>query len=100
MALAREWGATDIITDQGDAAIKQLQDLTDGYGADAVLECVGTKDATATAFAIAQAGPSSAASASRTTPRSTPRGLSTATSACVAAPPRLAATSRSCSRRS
>ena len=28
--LAREWGATDIITDRGDDAIKQLQDLTDG----------------------------------------------------------------------
>jgi alcohol dehydrogenase len=55
-ALAREWGATDIITDRGDDAIKQLQDLTDGYGADAVLECVGTKDSTTTAFAIAKAG--------------------------------------------
>jgi alcohol dehydrogenase len=54
--LAREWGATDIITERGDDAIKQLQDLTDGYGADAVLECVGTKDSTATAFAIAKAG--------------------------------------------
>src|SRR3954453_18505918 len=27
--LAREWGATDIITERGDDAIKQLQDLTD-----------------------------------------------------------------------
>jgi alcohol dehydrogenase len=54
--LAREWGATEIITERGDPAIKQLQDLTDGYGADAVLECVGTKDSTATAFAIAKAG--------------------------------------------
>src|SRR3954451_11515733 len=55
-ALAREWGATDIITDRGDEAVKQLRDLTDGYGADAVLECVGTKDSTAAAFAIAKAG--------------------------------------------
>jgi len=54
--LAREWGATDIITDRGDAAVKQLHDLTDGYGADAVLECVGTKESTDTAFAIAKAG--------------------------------------------
>src|SRR4051812_10251878 len=54
--LAREWGATDIITDRGDDAIQQLQDLTDGYGADAVLECVGTKDSTTTAFAIARPG--------------------------------------------
>jgi alcohol dehydrogenase len=55
-ALAREWGATHIITVRGEEAVKQLQDLTDGYGADAVLECVGTRDSTATAFAIAKAG--------------------------------------------
>jgi alcohol dehydrogenase len=54
--LAREWGATDIITARGDDAIKALHDLTDGYGADAVLECVGTQDSTATAFAVAKAG--------------------------------------------
>ena len=54
--LAREWGATDIITARGVDAVPQLKDLTDGYGADAVLECVGTKDATGTAFAIARAG--------------------------------------------
>lgn len=55
-ALAREWGATNIVTARGDDAITQLKDLTDGYGADAVLECVGTADSTATAFAIARAG--------------------------------------------
>lgn len=55
-ALAREWGATDIITARGDDAVQQLKNLTDGYGADAVMECVGGKDATDTAFAIAKAG--------------------------------------------
>jgi len=54
--LAREWGATDIITVRGADAVKQLQDLTGGYGADAVLECVGTKESTETAFAVAKAG--------------------------------------------
>jgi alcohol dehydrogenase len=54
--LAREWGATDIITVRGEDAVQQLQDLTDGYGADAVLECVGTKESTETAFAVAKAG--------------------------------------------
>ena len=54
--LAREWGATDVITARGDEAVQQLKDLTDGYGADAVLECVGTKEATDTAFAVAKAG--------------------------------------------
>ena len=55
-ALAREWGATDIITVRGADAVKQLQDLTGGYGADAVLECVGTRESTETAFAVAKAG--------------------------------------------
>jgi alcohol dehydrogenase len=54
--LAREWGATDIITARGDDAVKALHELTDGYGADAVLECVGTAEATHTAFAVAKAG--------------------------------------------
>ncbi|MDT0263260.1 alcohol dehydrogenase catalytic domain-containing protein [Jatrophihabitans sp. DSM 44399] len=54
--LAREWGATDIIQVRGDEAVEQLKKLTDGFGADAVLECVGTKDAAETAFAIAAAG--------------------------------------------
>lgn len=55
-ALAREWGATDIITARGEEAVQDLKDLTSGYGADAVLECVGGKEATDTAFAIAKAG--------------------------------------------
>jgi alcohol dehydrogenase len=54
--LAREWGADEIITARGDDAVKALHDLTDGYGAEAVLECVGTKEATETSFAIAKAG--------------------------------------------
>ena len=55
-ALAREFGATDIISVRGDAAVDLLKGLTDGFGADAVLECVGTKDSAATAFAVAAAG--------------------------------------------
>lgn len=54
--LAREWGATDIITARGEPAVEELRAITDGYGADAVLECVGTKSSTETAFAIAKAG--------------------------------------------
>jgi len=54
--LAREWGATDIISVRGDDAVEHLKALTDGFGADAVLECVGTKESVETAFAIAAAG--------------------------------------------
>jgi alcohol dehydrogenase len=55
-ALAREWGATEIIQVRGDEAVEALQNLTNGFGADAVLECVGTTDSVETAFAIAAAG--------------------------------------------
>src|SRR3978361_1340940 len=41
---------------RGDEAVDQLKTLTGGFGADAVLECVGTKDAAETAFAIAAPG--------------------------------------------
>src|SRR3989440_12329567 len=40
--LAREFGATDIVTERGDEGVARIRDLTDGTGADAVLECVGT----------------------------------------------------------
>src|SRR3989449_2797680 len=41
-ALAREFGATDIVTQRGDEGVERIKDLTDGVGADATLECVGT----------------------------------------------------------
>ena len=43
--LAREFGATDIVTERGDEGVARVQELTHGIGADAVLECVGTPDA-------------------------------------------------------
>lgn len=43
-ALAREFGATDIVTERGDAGVERIQDLTNGVGADSVLECVGTQE--------------------------------------------------------
>ena len=42
--LAREFGATDIVTERGDEGIARIKDLTKGIGADSVLECVGTKE--------------------------------------------------------
>lgn len=44
-ALAREFGATDIIEERGDAAIAKLRELLEGDLADAALECVGTGEA-------------------------------------------------------
>jgi threonine dehydrogenase-like Zn-dependent dehydrogenase len=43
--LAREFGATDIVTERGDEGVARIMELTDGIGADSVLECVGTQEA-------------------------------------------------------
>jgi threonine dehydrogenase-like Zn-dependent dehydrogenase len=40
--LARDFGATDIVTERGGDGVARIKDLTNGIGADAVLECVGT----------------------------------------------------------
>jgi threonine dehydrogenase-like Zn-dependent dehydrogenase len=42
--LAKEFGATDIVAERGDDGVARIKELTDGIGADAVLECVGTGD--------------------------------------------------------
>jgi len=54
--LAREFGATDIIEQRGDEAVGAVIEMTDGVGADATLECVGTGQAMDTAFSIARPG--------------------------------------------
>jgi len=43
--LAREFGATDIVTERGADGVARIRDLTKGVGADSVLECVGTQEA-------------------------------------------------------
>jgi threonine dehydrogenase-like Zn-dependent dehydrogenase len=50
-------GATDILPERGDEAIERIRSITEGIGADAVLECVGTTESLATAFAVARPGP-------------------------------------------
>jgi threonine dehydrogenase-like Zn-dependent dehydrogenase len=56
IALARDFGATDVVSERGDEAVARVRDLTGGLGAHAVLECVGRGDATGTAVGIARAG--------------------------------------------
>ena len=41
--LALEFGATDIVTERGDRGVAKIKEMTNGVGADAVLECVGTQ---------------------------------------------------------
>jgi threonine dehydrogenase-like Zn-dependent dehydrogenase len=43
-ALAREFGATDIVTERGNDGVERIKELTSGVGADSVLECVGTQE--------------------------------------------------------
>jgi threonine dehydrogenase-like Zn-dependent dehydrogenase len=42
--LAREFGATDIVTERGDEGVAKIRDLTDGLGAHSVVEAVGTQE--------------------------------------------------------
>ena len=54
--LAREFGATDIVTERGDEGVARIKDLTNGIGADAVLECVGTQESMKQAIGSARKG--------------------------------------------
>jgi len=66
VALARDFGATDVVSERGEEAVARVHELTDGYGVDAVLECVGLDESMETAI-----GPSSltiAAASSMATP--------------------------------
>lgn len=55
-ALARTFGATDVVEARADAAVAAVLQLTGGIGVDATLECVGTGQAMDTALAIARPG--------------------------------------------
>jgi threonine dehydrogenase-like Zn-dependent dehydrogenase len=42
--LAREFGATDIVTERGDDGVAKIKELTDGLGAHSTVEAVGTQE--------------------------------------------------------
>ena len=54
--LAREFGATDIVTERGEEGVARIKELTKGIGADSVLECVGTPESMAQAIGITRPG--------------------------------------------
>ncbi|MFP2956363.1 zinc-dependent alcohol dehydrogenase family protein [Myxococcus sp. 1LA] len=54
--LAREYGATDIVTERGAEGVERIKDLTRGVGADAVLECVGTQESMLQAIGATRPG--------------------------------------------
>ncbi len=54
--LAREFGATDIVTERGDEGVARIKELTSGIGADSVLECVGTQESMTQALSATRPG--------------------------------------------
>jgi threonine dehydrogenase-like Zn-dependent dehydrogenase len=56
IALAREFGATDVVSERGEEAIERVRELTNGLGVASVLECVGTEQSIATAVGVARPG--------------------------------------------
>jgi threonine dehydrogenase-like Zn-dependent dehydrogenase len=56
IALAKDFGATDVVSERGDEAVERVRELTGGFGAHAVLECVGHGQSMVTALGIARPG--------------------------------------------
>src|SRR5438093_902196 len=56
VALAKVFGATDVVSERGEAAVARVRELTGGCGVHSVLECVGTDQAMLTAIGIARPG--------------------------------------------
>jgi len=56
IGLGRAFGATDIVSERGEAAVERVLELTGGFGAHSVLECVGHGESTNTAILITRPG--------------------------------------------
>ncbi len=56
IALAKEFGATDVVSERGEEAVERVRELTDGFGVHSVLECVGLEQSMQTAIGIARPG--------------------------------------------
>ncbi|EER60973.1 Alcohol dehydrogenase zinc-binding domain protein [Acidovorax delafieldii 2AN] len=54
--LALEFGATDIVTERGEDGVARIMEMTNGLGADSVLECVGTQESMMQAIHCARQG--------------------------------------------
>lgn len=54
--LAREFGATDIVAERGEEGVARVMDMTDGVGAESVLECVGMEQSMEQAMGVCRPG--------------------------------------------
>ncbi|TNU73094.1 zinc-dependent alcohol dehydrogenase family protein [Miniimonas arenae] len=55
-ALARSFGATDIVEERGDAGVERIKELTGGLGAHSTIEAVGTQESMMQAIHATRAG--------------------------------------------
>ncbi len=55
-ALARFYGATDIVEERGDEGVARIMELTNGLGAHSVVEAVGTQESTMQAIGCTRPG--------------------------------------------
>ena len=56
IAIGKAFGATDVVSERGDAAVARVRELTGGFGAHSVLECVGLEQSTVTALSVVRPG--------------------------------------------
>jgi threonine dehydrogenase-like Zn-dependent dehydrogenase len=56
IALTREFGATDVVSERGDEAVERVRELTGGVGVHSILECVGLAQSMSVALSIARPG--------------------------------------------
>jgi len=54
--LGRDFGATDVVAERGEAGVERVRELTGSDGTNTVLECVGLLNAVETAFAVVRDG--------------------------------------------
>lgn len=54
--LAKAFGATDIVSERGEAGVARVREMTHGYGVQSVLECVGAEEAVTTALGVVRPG--------------------------------------------
>jgi threonine dehydrogenase-like Zn-dependent dehydrogenase len=54
--LAREYGATDIVEERGEDGVARIKQLTNGLGADSVVEAVGTQESMMQAISATRPG--------------------------------------------
>src|SRR5947208_8615013 len=56
IALAKEFGATDVVSERGEEGVERVKELTGGLGVHSALECVGLDQSTETAILVTRAG--------------------------------------------